>query len=144
MPVTGRDVLVFEVAGRRFGLPVPCVRELVRAVTVVAVPGLPAAVEGVIDLRGRVVPVLDLRGYLGLPPRGVVPDDVLIITEPSGGPLALRVDRALDLAAAPEGTGVLADPSGGLAPVLDVEQFLSATQAEATRAVLTGPAGVGP
>jgi len=127
LPVTGRDVLVFEVAGRRFGLPVPCVRELVRAVTVVAVPGLPAAVEGVIDLRGR-----------------VVPDDVLIITEPSGGPLALRVDRALDLAAAPEGTGVLADPSGGLAPVLDVEQFLSATQAEATRAVLTGPAGVGP
>jgi purine-binding chemotaxis protein CheW len=66
------QVLVFEVAGRRYGLPADDVQELLRAVSIVPLPRAPAVVEGVINLRGKVVPVLDVRGRFRLPARGPV------------------------------------------------------------------------
>src|SRR5437764_218583 len=70
-----REILVFEVDGRRYGLPASEVRELLRAVAIVPLPLAGPAVEGVVNLRGRVVPVFDLRVRLGLPARAVVPSD---------------------------------------------------------------------
>src|SRR5262249_18625738 len=67
------DVVVFEVHGRQYALPAGQVRELVRAVALVPLPGAPAVVEGVFNLRGKVVPVLDIRGRFGLPPRALDP-----------------------------------------------------------------------
>src|SRR5947209_4471059 len=95
---TPLEFLIFELGGQRFGLPVPDVREIVRAVYPVPLPGAPAVVEGVINLRGRVVPVLDLRRCFRLPPRPIEPTDHLVIASAAGRVVALRVDRALDLA----------------------------------------------
>jgi purine-binding chemotaxis protein CheW len=91
------EVLVFEVGDRRYGLPAADVRELVRAVAVVPLPGAPPGVEGVINLRGRVVPVLDVRARLGLPSRPVEPSDHLVVARAGQRLVALRVDRATDL-----------------------------------------------
>ncbi len=91
------EILVFEVDGRRYGLPAAEVRELARAVTIVPLPSPTALVEGIIDVRGEAVPVLDLRARLGLPARGVEPSDHLIIARAAGRTVALRVDRALEL-----------------------------------------------
>src|SRR5262245_8682454 len=91
------EVLVFEVAGRRYGLAAADVRELVRAVAVVPLPGAPPAVEGVINVRGRVVPVLDVRARLRLPAKPVEPSDHLVIAQAGERLVALRVDRATDL-----------------------------------------------
>jgi len=139
----GREVLVFEMGGRRFGLPVLGVKELLRAVTAVPLPAAPAVVEGVINYRGVVVPVLDLRGRLGLPARPVEPADLLIIAEPGdgGGLLALRVDKAFGIVTAEpvgvEGGGVvrLAD---GLAPVLEPRGLLTGPEAKSLRHALSG------
>ena len=49
-----REILVFEIGGRRYGLPASEVRELLRAVTILPLPLAPAVVEGVINLRGVV------------------------------------------------------------------------------------------
>src|SRR5436309_14010618 len=62
-----QEVLIFEVGSQRYGLPAAGVRELVRAVTVTPLPRAPAIVEGVIDLRGTIVPVLDIRARFRLP-----------------------------------------------------------------------------
>jgi purine-binding chemotaxis protein CheW len=51
----------------------------------------------VIDVRGQVVPVIDLRGRFGLPARPVEPADHLVVVRNGGQPAALRVDRALEL-----------------------------------------------
>jgi purine-binding chemotaxis protein CheW len=91
------EVLVFELGGRRYGLPADDVRELVRAVAVVPLPGAPPAVEGVINVHGRLVPVLDLRARLGLPAKPVEPADHLVVARAGGRLVALRVDRATDL-----------------------------------------------
>jgi purine-binding chemotaxis protein CheW len=92
------EVLVFEAAGQRYGLEASAVREVVRAVAVTPLPGAPPAVEGVINVRGRVVPVLGARARFGLPAREPGPDDHLIVTDLGGRVVALRVDRALGLA----------------------------------------------
>jgi purine-binding chemotaxis protein CheW len=94
-----REVLIFEIGGRRYGLPAPEVRELLRAVAISPLPPGSDPFEGVIDLRGAVVAVVDLRARLRLEPRAVQPSDHLIIMETGRGrrPIALRVDRALEL-----------------------------------------------
>jgi purine-binding chemotaxis protein CheW len=98
-PVQGESftVLVFDVAGQRHGLPASDVQELLRAVAIVPLPRAPAGVEGIINLRGQVVPVVSLRGRLGQPDRPLEPSDHFIVVRAAGRLVALRVDRALDL-----------------------------------------------
>lgn len=95
---TSLEILTLEVAGRRCGLALADVREIVPAVTPMPLPDAPPAVEGVINLRGRIVPVLDLRRRLGLLAKPLEHTDHLVITQVDGRPLALRVDRAVGLA----------------------------------------------
>jgi purine-binding chemotaxis protein CheW len=129
----GREILVFELDGRRYGLPASEVRELLRAVSIDPLPLSGPAIEGVVNLRGRVIPVLNLRARLGLPARAVVPSDHMIVAQSGGRLLALRVDRALDLvqlddeAALAEGTegARVARLADGLAPLLDLRTVLA-------------------
>jgi purine-binding chemotaxis protein CheW len=92
-----REILVFEIGGRRFGLPANEVRELLRAVTIVGLPLAPSFVEGIINLRGTVVPVLDIRARLRLPAKAPEPADYLLVVGMGERPVALRIDRALEL-----------------------------------------------
>jgi purine-binding chemotaxis protein CheW len=98
--VTGstREVLVFEVAGQTYGLPSADVRELVRAVAITALPSAPAVIEGVVNVRGQVLPVLDLRARFRLPRRPLDPSDHFIIASAGTRGVILRVDRATHLA----------------------------------------------
>jgi purine-binding chemotaxis protein CheW len=91
------EILVFEVGGQRYGLPAADIREIVRAVAIVPLPKAPAIVEGIINLRGRLVPVLDLRTRFGLPAKPVEPADHLIVAWAGPRLVALRVDRATHL-----------------------------------------------
>jgi purine-binding chemotaxis protein CheW len=73
------------------------VREIVRAQAPTPVPDAPPFVEGVIDLRGVVVPVVDLRRRLGLPAAPLSRASRLLIASVGGRIVALLVDRALDV-----------------------------------------------
>ena len=59
--------LTFTVAGEVYGVPVLAVREIVRLCPITPVAHMPAHVRGVINLRGRVIPLVDLRIRFGLP-----------------------------------------------------------------------------
>jgi purine-binding chemotaxis protein CheW len=91
------DVLIFQLEGRRFGLPVKAVEELVRAVAQTPLDGVKSRFEGIINLRGSLVPVLDLRPSLGMTPRPVQTSDQLIIARSALRRVAVRVDFALEL-----------------------------------------------
>jgi purine-binding chemotaxis protein CheW len=91
------QILVFEVGGQHHGLPAAEVQELLRAVSVVPTPSASAPVEGVINLRGRIVPVLDVRSRFRLPTRPVEHTDHFIVARAGERLVALRVDRVLDL-----------------------------------------------
>ena len=55
----------FRVGRETFGVPISMVREIVRVPEITAVPNAPAHVEGVINLRGRIIPVVDLCRRFG-------------------------------------------------------------------------------
>jgi purine-binding chemotaxis protein CheW len=78
-------------------LPAASVQEVCQAVTISPLPQAPAVVEGVLDVRGTMVPVFDVRSRFGLEPRAAGPDDHLVIASAGGRSVAVRVDRALDL-----------------------------------------------
>jgi purine-binding chemotaxis protein CheW len=59
--------LTFVLAGETYGVPVLAVREIIRLCPITAVAGMPPHVRGVINLRGRVIPLIDLRLRFGLP-----------------------------------------------------------------------------
>ncbi|MBU6221134.1 MAG: chemotaxis protein CheW [Planctomycetes bacterium] len=58
--------LTFRLAGEIYGLPVFAVREIIRLLPITPVASMPAHVRGVINLRGKVIPVVDLRTRFGL------------------------------------------------------------------------------
>jgi purine-binding chemotaxis protein CheW len=144
------QMLVFELDGQRYGLPLASVREVVRAVWVAPLPSAPAIVEGVVNLRGRPVPVLDLRGRFGVAERAPHPDEHLVVAEVGGRRVAFRVDRAQGLASvAPEllaaaeavAPGVrhvdrIASDDAGVIFVHDPAAFLSAAESVALDAAL--------
>jgi len=59
--------LTFTLAGETYGIPVLAVREIIRLCPITPVANMPPHVRGVINLRGRVIPLVDLRVRFGLP-----------------------------------------------------------------------------
>jgi purine-binding chemotaxis protein CheW len=91
------EVLIFELEGLRFGVRSTCVREVVRAVALSQIPQAPPSLEGVLNLRGKVVPVLDVRKLLGFQAKAMDHADHLLVLQTEDFCLAIRVDRAIDL-----------------------------------------------
>lgn len=58
-------IVGFRVGTETFGVPIATVHEIVRVPAITAVPESPDCVEGVINLRGRIIPVVDLRKRFG-------------------------------------------------------------------------------
>jgi len=66
MPQAGK-YLTFMTGGEEYGLPVLNVREIIKMMDITAVPHVPTSVRGVINLRGKIIPVIDLRLRFGFP-----------------------------------------------------------------------------
>src|SRR3982751_5756371 len=62
-----RQLVVFQLGAELYGVEIARVHEIIRLQAVTRVPRSPAFVEGVINLRGKVIPVIDLPGRFGLP-----------------------------------------------------------------------------
>jgi len=61
-----RQLVVFQLGAEFYGVDIARVHEIIRLQTITRVPRAPALVEGVINLRGKVIPVVDLRRRFGL------------------------------------------------------------------------------
>ena len=59
------QVVGFRIGRETFGLPIALVREIVRVPEITSVPNAPEYIEGVINLRGRIIPVVDMRKRFG-------------------------------------------------------------------------------
>ncbi|AGC48831.1 putative chemotaxis protein, CheW [Myxococcus stipitatus DSM 14675] len=89
-----REVLLFTLEGQRYGLPTEDVWELHRAARLTPLPRAPDVIEGLLNLHGRLLPVLDLRRRFRHPPRPLSPSDHFIVAQAGPRRIALRVDRA--------------------------------------------------
>src|ERR1700704_6616574 len=66
-PGEERQLVVFQLGAELYGVDIARVHEIIRLQTITRVPRAPSFVEGVINLRGKVIPVVDLRRRFGLP-----------------------------------------------------------------------------
>lgn len=105
------QLVVFRLAGQRYGLRAADVVEVQRMVAVVTLPGAPDIVEGALDLRGSLVPVVDVRRRFGLASKRIEPNDHLVVAIAGIRTVALRVDAVLGLVEVP-GDAVDTDVSG--------------------------------
>lgn len=61
------QLVTFKIADEEFGVEILAVQEIIRIMQITTVPRAPAFIEGVINLRGKVIPVIDMRKRFGLP-----------------------------------------------------------------------------
>ncbi len=94
---TGQYVL-FRLGDEQYGLPIEVVSSIIRWEQATPVPHAPAAVEGVINLRGRVIPVVNLKRRLLDAPFEAGPTARIVVAEGEGGPVGLAVDAANEVA----------------------------------------------
>lgn len=97
--------LTFALASEEYGLEILKVREIIGYIDVTAVPQTPAHVKGVINLRGQVIPVVDLRSMFGMATTEVTEQTCIIVVEISQsgrklntGIVVDRVQEVLDIA----------------------------------------------
>jgi len=77
--------LTFALAHEEYGLEILKVREIIGYIDVTAVPQTPHYVKGVINLRGQVIPVVDLRAKFGMETAGVTDETCIIVVEITHG-----------------------------------------------------------
>jgi purine-binding chemotaxis protein CheW len=91
------QIVVFRIGRESFGVPIDAVQEIVRVPEVTAVPDAPGFLEGVINLRGRIVPVVDLRKRLNLARAEKTRSSRVLITENIGATVGLLVDAVSEV-----------------------------------------------
>lgn len=90
-------LVVFRLAGEDYGVDVARVHEINQAPQITRVPGAPPFVEGVINLRGRVIPVVDLRRRFGLPTGERTRDTRIVVAEVAGQTIGMLVDSVTEV-----------------------------------------------
>ncbi|HZY74585.1 MAG TPA: chemotaxis protein CheW [Edaphobacter sp.] len=85
--------LIFHLSGEEFAIPVLDVREIIGIQAITSVPQTPAYVRGVINLRGKVIPVIDLRMKFSLPELEYTQRTCIIVVNVRGneGPLVMAI-----------------------------------------------------
>ena len=92
-----RQLVVFSLAGEAYGVDIEAVREIIRMEEITQVPNAPEFVEGVINLRGMVCPVLDLRKRLGVDVSETTNESRIVVVEIDGEQVGLIVDEVTEV-----------------------------------------------
>jgi purine-binding chemotaxis protein CheW len=80
-PVEEKQYLTFMLGGEMFSLSILCIKEIIWYANLTEVPMMPACIRGVINLRGAVVPVMDLSNRFGKPSTPVIKSSCIVIVE---------------------------------------------------------------
>lgn len=94
--------ITFTLDDELYALPVDRVREVIRVQAITRVPQAPAHVRGVHNLRGTILPVLEIRTRLGLSPATLTPDSRIVVAESRAKRIGLLVDAVLHVIRVPE------------------------------------------
>ena len=132
-------LVVFTLDEQRYALRLAAVERIVRVVEATPLPKAPEIVLGVVNVEGRVLPVVNIRRRFHLPEREADPRDQMILARTSRRPVALVVDAVGGVVERAGGEVIPAENivpgtdyvdgvvklSDGLALIHDLEKFLS-------------------
>uniref|UniRef100_A0A7V4TZG7 CheW-like domain-containing protein n=1 Tax=Candidatus Caldatribacterium saccharofermentans TaxID=1454753 RepID=A0A7V4TZG7_9BACT len=94
--------VVFALGDELFGVPIEQIQEINRLPEVTRVPHTASFIEGVVNLRGEVIPVIDLRKRFGLPPRGYDEFTRIVVADIGGQKTGFIVDAVKEVGKYPE------------------------------------------
>ena len=95
------QLVTFRLGQEHFGVPIGAVQEIVRLPEVTPIPEAPWFLEGVINLRGRIIPVMDLGRRLRLPRRPATRATRIVIVDGGGRLVGLIVDAVSEVVRLP-------------------------------------------
>lgn len=141
------QLVTFSIGEEEFGVNILKVQEIIRTMEITKVPRAPDFVEGVINLRGKVIPIIDLRRRFGLAPRGHDKNTRIIVIEINNIIVGFVVDAVSEVLRIPASTveppppvvaGVESDYVSGVGKLqdrllimLDLDKLLSSEDMEA-------------
>ena len=86
------QLVVFDLANEHYGVDIAAVEGIIKMQAITVVPRTPEFVEGVTNLRGKVLPVIDLRKRFGLSQEQATKDTRIVVVEMGGGTVGIVVD----------------------------------------------------
>ena len=132
------DVLEFRLAEERYAVETRHVREVYPLKDLTPLPGTPPFVRGIVNVRGRILPVVDLKKFFDLPEQGVTDLHRIIVVEGNDLTLGLLADAVVGMRSVPAGslqpslptlTGIRSDYLKGVTAerlvILDVDRILA-------------------
>ena len=131
-----QQVVVFELSGEVYALDILHVHEIIRIQPVTPVPGAPEYIEGLINLRGRVVPVVDLRKRFILPTRPIGDKSRIIVIQVGDDIVGVVVDAVSEvITVAPD----LVEPAARVVSGLDAEYIRTIAKIEGHLVAVLNP-----
>jgi purine-binding chemotaxis protein CheW len=98
------QLVTFSIGDEEFGVEILKVQEIIRMLEITKVPKAPAFVEGVINLRGKVIPIIDLRKRFGLAERGHDKNTRIIVIDINSMIVGFVVDSVSEVLRLPAST----------------------------------------
>ena len=111
-PAQVREWIVLEVGNIQCGIAITQIQEINKQIDMTPVHHAPAYVRGVINLRGQIVTVVDLRIKFGLPPLDLNDERCIVVVKWSGESIGLLADRIQDIVVAD--TAAILDPPANI------------------------------
>ena len=92
-----KQLVIFDLAEETYGVDIGSVREIIRMQEITKVPRTPEFVEGVINLRGKVIPVIDLRKRFGFRKTEATKDTRIVVVDIGGTDIGVVVDAVTEV-----------------------------------------------
>jgi purine-binding chemotaxis protein CheW len=96
-----QQFVVFRLNAREYALPISQTVEVLRMVALTPLPEAPTWLPGLINLRGRIIPVMELRARLGFRPRVPDLDTAILVAHADGHMLGLITDAVIEILTLP-------------------------------------------
>ena len=139
------DLFVWTLDMQRYALSCNVVERVLRAVEVTSLPDAPARISGIVNVRGEIVPVVNLRERFRLPQRETLLSDLLVLARSARRTLGFFADTVIGVIDAPEESAVPSEDivpgmgsvtsvvklADGLILIQDLDRFLSLDEEDA-------------
>ena len=97
----GGKFLTFFLAGEEYGIEILSVHEIIGMMPITSVPGTPDHICGIINLRGKIIPIVDLRRKFGMESKAQTAETCIIVVHVQGVEVGTVVDRVSEVLSIP-------------------------------------------
>lgn len=91
------QVVIFKLGDERYGVETSQVKEIIKVEEITSIPNAPDYVEGVINLRGQITTIINLRRRFGMEPKPIDNDTRIIVFEHKGSTIGMMVDTVTEV-----------------------------------------------